>query len=74
MDFVKLVFVALIIALPVAGILMHKWLQSYAYHEPLVWWMFSVPAVIVLLVAIAVLSRQVLKTAFSNPVDSLRLE
>jgi putative ABC transport system permease protein len=73
-DFVKLVFVALIIALPVAGILMHKWLQSYAYHEPLAWWMFLIPAVIVLLVAIAVISRQVLKTAFSNPVESLRIE
>jgi len=74
MDFVKLVFLALIIALPVAGVLMHKWLQSYAYHEPLVWWMFLIPAGIVLLVAIAVISRQVLKTAFSNPVQSLRLE
>ena len=74
MDFLKLMFVALIIALPVAGILMHKWLQSYAYHEPLVWWMFLIPAGIVLLVAIAVISRQVLKTAFSNPVQSLRLE
>jgi putative ABC transport system permease protein len=73
-DFVKLVFVALIIALPVAGILMHKWLQSYAYHEPLAWWMFLIPAVLVLLVAVAVISRQVLKTAFSNPVESLRIE
>lgn len=73
-DFVKLVFIALIIALPVAGILMHKWLQSYAYHEPLAWWMFLIPAVIVLLVAIAVISRQVLKTAFSNPVKSLRMD
>ncbi|MBC7827296.1 MAG: ABC transporter permease [Chitinophagaceae bacterium] len=73
-DFVKLVFVALIIALPVAGILMHKWLQSYAYHEPLAWWMFLIPAVVVLVVAIAVISRQVLKTAFSNPVESLKIE
>lgn len=73
-DFVKLVFIALIIALPVAGILMHKWLQSYAYHEPLAWWMFLIPAILVLLVAVAVISRQVLKTAFSNPVKSLRMD
>ena len=72
-DFVKLVIVALMIALPVAGLLMHKWLQSYAYHEPLSWWMFLIPAVIVLLVAVAVISRQVLKTAFSRPVESLRM-
>lgn len=73
-DFMKLVFMALMIALPVAGVLMHQWLQSYAYHEPLAWWMFLVPAITVLFVAIAVISRQVLKTAFSNPVDSLRIE
>jgi len=53
---------------------MNKWLQSYAYHEPLAWWMFLIPAVIVLLVAVAVISKQVLKTAFSNPVKSLQTE
>jgi len=73
-EFVKLVFIALIIALPVAGILMHKWLQAYAYHASLSWWMFLIPAVIVLLVAIVVISRQVLKMAFTNPVESLRIE
>ena len=73
-DFVKLVFIALVIALPVTGFLMNKWLQSYAYHESLAWWMFLIPAVIVLLVAVAVISKQVLKTAFSNPVKSLRTE
>lgn len=73
-DFIKLVGIALVIALPVAGILMHKWLQSYAYHQSLAWWMFLIPAVLVLLVALAVISRQVLKTAFANPVESLKVE
>jgi putative ABC transport system permease protein len=73
-DFVKLVCIALVVALPVAGMLMHKWLQNYPYHEPLTWWMFIIPAVIVLLVAISVISWQVMKTALSNPVKSLRLE
>jgi putative ABC transport system permease protein len=73
-DFMKLVFIALIIALPVAGLIMHKWLQSYAYHQPLAWWMFLLPAAIVVLVAVAVISRQVLKTAFANPVKSLKVE
>ena len=73
-DFVKLVVIALVIALPVAGIVMYQWLQSYAYHEPLAWWMFLIPSVIILLVAIAVISKEVLKTAFSNPVKSLRTE
>jgi putative ABC transport system permease protein len=73
-DFLKLVLVALVIALPAAGILMHRWLQSYAYHEPLVWWMFLIPALVILLVAVTVISRHVIKMAFSNPVESLRIE
>jgi len=73
-DFMKLVLIALIIALPVAGILMNKWLQLYAYHESLSWWMFLTPAVITLLVAVLVIGRKVLKTAISNPVKSLRAE
>jgi putative ABC transport system permease protein len=73
-DFMKLVFVSLVIALPVAGIVMHKWLQSYAYHEQLAWWMFLIPAVLVLLVAMAVIGSQVRKTAIANPVESLRTE
>ena len=73
-DFIKLVLVALAIALPAAGILMHKWLQSYAYHAPLAWWMFLAPSVIVLLVAVAVISKQVLTTALANPAESLKIE
>ena len=73
-DFMKLVFGALIIALPLAGLLMHMWLQSYPYHQPLAWWMFLIPAVIVMFIALAVISIQVLKTVMSNPVENLRIE
>ena len=47
-DFLKLLCWALLIALPVAGIAMNKWLGSYAYHVSLSWWMFLIPAVVVL--------------------------
>jgi putative ABC transport system permease protein len=73
-DFIKLVMIALLIAIPVSGFLMNNWLQSYAYHVSLSWWMFVTPAAIVLLVALMVISRQVVKTAVANPVDSLRME
>jgi putative ABC transport system permease protein len=73
-DFIKLVMIALLIAIPVTGFLMNRWLQSYAYHVSLSWWMFVVPAAIILLVALMVISRQVVKTAVANPVDSLRME
>lgn len=73
-DFMKLVFVSLAIALPVAGWVMHNWLQTYVYHEQLAWWMFLIPAVLVLLVAMVVIGSQVRKTAVANPVESLKTE
>jgi len=73
-DFVKLVIIALIIALPIAGIVMSKWLASYAYHIQLSWWMFLIPSFLVLLIALSVISREIIKTALANPVKSLRTE
>jgi len=73
-DFVKLVFLALIIALPIAGIAMYKWLNSYAYHISLSWWMYLVPVILLLIITLAVISKEIIKTAMVNPVKSLRTE
>lgn len=73
-DFVKLIGWAILVALPVAGILMNKWLNSYAYHVSLSWWMFLVPVFVILLLAIAVISKEIIRTALINPVRSLRSE
>ena len=73
-DFVKLVLVAVLIALPLAGYFMNKWLQTYAYHTQLSWWMFIIPVVLILLVTFIVISKEIIKTALANPVKSLRSE
>ncbi len=73
-DFLRLICYALIIALPVAGIVMSKWLSSYAYHIYLSWWMFLIPVLLVLLITVLVISKEIIKTATANPVKSLRLE
>jgi putative ABC transport system permease protein len=73
-DFMKLLLWALLIALPVAGFVMYKWLRGYAYHTPLFWWMFVLPAGLLILIALGVISREVIKTALMNPVKSLRAE
>jgi putative ABC transport system permease protein len=73
-DFVKLVFWALVIALPIAGIVMNKWLGSYAYHIPLSWWMFLIPSLVILGINLVVISREIIKTALANPANSLRSE
>jgi putative ABC transport system permease protein len=73
-DFMKLVFLALIIALPIAGIIMSKWLSSYAYHIQLSWWMFLIPAIAVFFITLVVISREIIKVALVNPVKTLRTE
>lgn len=73
-DFVKLICWSLIIALPIAGFFMSKWLSSYAYHVPLSWWMFTIPVLLILVIAALVISREIIKTALTNPIKSLRTE
>jgi putative ABC transport system permease protein len=73
-DFMKLVFWALVIALPAAGFMMNKWLSNYAYHISLNWMVFMIPALLVLIIALLVISGEIIKTAWVNPVKSLRSE
>ena len=73
-DFIKLVFWALVIALPVAGFMMSKWLSSYAYHVSLNWTMFVIPGLLVFFIALVVISGEIIKAAFNNPVNTLRTE
>ena len=73
-DFVKLVGISFIIASPIAGWLMHSWLQNYTYRVNIGWTVFVVTGVLSLGIAIATVSYQAIKAALSNPVVSLRAE
>jgi len=52
--------------------LMHRWLMAYAYRIQLNWWMFVIPVLSLLLITLLIISKEVIKTALSNPVKSLR--
>jgi putative ABC transport system permease protein len=73
-DFIKLVFIAIIIATPLAWLAMQKWLQSFAYRESIHWWIFAVTGAGALLIAFITMSFQSIKAALANPVNSLRSE
>jgi putative ABC transport system permease protein len=73
-DFMKLICIAAIIAIPVAWLTMNKWLQDFAYHVQLQWWMFLLPACTAILIALVTVSIQAIKAAVANPVKSLRTE
>ncbi len=74
LDFVRLVVVALLIALPVARLAADKWLANYAYHVTLNVWLFAGTALLVMGIAIVTVGIQGLKAAMANPVKSLRAE
>lgn len=73
-DFLKLVLISAIIALPVAGVFMHKWLLDFAFRINLNWWVFVMAGVIALIIAFITISFQSIKAAMANPVKSLRSE
>lgn len=73
-DFVKLVIVANLIALPLVYFGANAWLANYAYSISIGAWLFFVPVMIVLIISSLTISVQTLKTARANPVDSLKID
>lgn len=73
-DFIKLIFIASLIALPIAYLVMQKWLQNYSFKISISWWLLFVPVIAVLLIAVITVSFQTFKAAVVNPVKSLRYE
>jgi len=73
-DFLKLTLVAVIIATPLAWYFMQKWLQDFAYHIQMQWWVFIIAGALSVLIAFITVSVQSVKAALANPVKSLRSE
>lgn len=73
-EFLLLVFVAFIIASPIAWYFMHKWLEDYSYRISVEWWIFVLTGVISAVITVVTVSFQSIKAAMANPVDSLRDE
>jgi putative ABC transport system permease protein len=73
-DFIKLVFIAIVIATPVSWYAMNKWLEDFAYKMNMSWTIFLASGLIAVLIAAATISFQSVKAALSNPVKSLRTE
>ncbi len=73
-DFLKLVFVALLIAIPLAWYAMHRWLQDFAYKIDIEWWVFALAGFLAVLIAFLTVSFQSVKAALMDPVKSLRSE
>ncbi len=73
-SFLKLVLISIVLAVPLAWYLMHKWLEDFAYRTPISWDVFVLAGLVVVGIAIFTISYQAIRTATGNPVDALRSE
>jgi putative ABC transport system permease protein len=73
-DFLKLIFISLVISMPLAWTAINQWLQNYPYRITLSWWLFATAGLLVILVALFTISFQSVRSAIANPVKSLRTE
>jgi len=74
MDFLKLVFAAIVIACPVAWYLMTDWLKDFANRISISWWIFAAGGLLAVIIAIITIGSQSIKAALTNPVKSLKSE
>lgn len=73
-DFILLVLLAFVIAVPLAWFGMSKWLENFAYRIAISWWVFLLAGALMILIALLTLAFQTIKAAVANPVKSLRTE
>lgn len=73
-DFMKLILVSLVLAIPAGWYIMHQWLQDFAYRISIGWWIFALAGILALLIALLTIVLQAARAVVENPVKSLRSE
>ena len=73
-DFLKLVLISFLVAIPVTWWIMHNWLLDFSYRINIQWWVFALAGASAFIIALLTVSFQAIKAAISNPVKSLRTE
>ena len=73
-DFVVLVVLSCVIAVPITHYFMTSWLEGYEYRVDLSWWVFALAIICSVLVTLLTVSFQAIKAAKANPIRSLRME
>jgi ABC-type antimicrobial peptide transport system permease subunit len=73
-DFILLVVISCAIAVPIAYVVLHKWLEQYSYRAPMSWWIFVSASVGALVITLLTVSYQAVRAGMMNPVGALRSE
>jgi putative ABC transport system permease protein len=73
-NFLALVMIAAVIAIPVAWLTMSNWLQNFSYRTTIEWWIFLLSVLLTALIALVTISFQTIRVSFTKPVKALRSE
>lgn len=73
-EFVVLLSLAFVLAIPFSWFIANNWLQGYAFHIGMHWTYFVLPFLLIIIIALITVSFQTIKAALVNPVKSLRTE
>jgi putative ABC transport system permease protein len=73
-NYIKLLLISFVIAIPVAWWVGDRYLQNFAYRISLSWWMFAAAALITVALTLLTVSFQAIKAATANPVKALKTE
>jgi hypothetical protein len=73
-DFLGLILLAFLVAVPLSWMAMHKWLENFAYRTEISWWIFVAAGAVMITIALLTLGFQTIKAALANPVKNLRTE
>ena len=73
-DFMKWIILSFILAIPLAYMALHKWLENYAYKTKLSWWVFAFAGILAMIIALLTVSVQSWRATRKNPVEALKYE
>ena len=73
-DFLKMILIGFVVAIPIAWYAMDHWLREFAYRIEIKWWMFGLAGMLAFLVALITISYQSFRAILTNPVNALRNE
>jgi putative ABC transport system permease protein len=73
-DYLLLLVLAVVCSTPLAWLVMQNWLNDFAHRITLDWWVFALPSLVVVVIALITVSGLTLKTALTNPAISLKYE
>lgn len=74
MDMLRWILLSFLISVPLAFIVMNRWMEAFAYRSPLSWWMFLLAGALAVLAALMTISLQTWRASSRNPVEALRYE